>query len=95
MVRILAGREGFTFSSTAADVFTLASDVVRFPDNENLSDEYEDPDDKYSVEAYLIDDSYLSAEEYLSEEAAYLSRVILVLVSSTSKWLSVAYPVLK
>lgn len=44
LVRILAGREGFTLwttsSATAAeDDFSLASDVLRFPVRENFSDE--------------------------------------------------------
>jgi len=42
LVSILAGREGATLWTTLSPTevdFTLASDVVRFADKENLSDE--------------------------------------------------------
>lgn len=51
-VRILAGREGFTLwtatssATTAEDDLSLASDVECFSVRENLSEEYEEPDER-------------------------------------------------
>lgn len=101
LVRILAGREGFSLGTESCsraesveDVFSLSSDVACFPVKENFSEEYEELEERYSVEAYLIDESYLSAEESrspeenLSAEAPILSRVITSRVSVSFDLLS-------
>lgn len=99
LVRILAGREGFslgneTWSEVAAVErdFSFSSEVAYLPVEENFSEEYEELEERYSVEAYLIEESYLSAEENLSADAPVLSLVTTSrvsvsfdLLSSTSK----------